>query len=136
MSATLLNSRSAAAENRAVSVSCNKIRLTPRGKKVFGIFFAIVFCCSASLVAANIPVATATSAHAEASLSYIVPIEGDTLWSLAAELDPNRDPRELVAELIDLNRLESAIIIAQQPLAVPGEYRDSAITVSASEIGR
>lgn len=46
--------------------------------------------------------------------------QGDTLWSIAtAYTAPNQDPRDYLAELVELNRLESASLTPGQDLILP-----------------
>lgn len=46
--------------------------------------------------------------------------QGDTLWSIATAYSaPNQDPRDYVAELVQLNRLESASLTPGQDLILP-----------------
>ena len=44
---------------------------------------------------------------------------GDTLWSVARRIAPNRDARELVAELRALNRLSGGTLRVGQQLLIP-----------------
>ncbi len=45
--------------------------------------------------------------------------QGATLWSLADAVAPEQDPREYVAALVELNRLETANLIPGQDLILP-----------------
>ena len=44
---------------------------------------------------------------------------GETLWALAAEYAPNRDPRAVVEEIVELNALASSTVQAGQSLHIP-----------------
>ncbi len=44
---------------------------------------------------------------------------GETLWALAAEYAPDRDPRTVVAEIVELNALSSSTVQAGQSLYIP-----------------
>lgn len=44
---------------------------------------------------------------------------GDTLWDLAVRYAPERDPRDVVAEIVELNDLRSSVVQAGQSIAVP-----------------
>ncbi len=44
---------------------------------------------------------------------------GDTLWTIAEETAPGADIRGVIAEIRDLNDLESSLIIPGQTLVVP-----------------
>ena len=46
-------------------------------------------------------------------------LQGGSLWSIAAESDPNRDVREVVSEIVALNELGAGVLQAGQQLFVP-----------------
>ena len=46
-------------------------------------------------------------------------LQGESLWSIAAESDPNRDVREVVSEIVALNELGAGVLQAGQQLFVP-----------------
>ena len=46
-------------------------------------------------------------------------LPGDSLWTIAEEIAPEADVRGLIAEIRDLNDLESSLILPGQELVVP-----------------
>jgi LysM repeat protein len=58
---------------------------------------------------------SAGQSHAAASISYEVRT-GDTLWTIASKLEPGKDRREVVYDLIQANRLGSPTILPGQIL--------------------
>jgi nucleoid-associated protein YgaU len=46
--------------------------------------------------------------------------EGDTLWRLAAQIEPGRDPREIVAQIVSANGVEPGDLVPGQVLVLPG----------------
>ena len=46
---------------------------------------------------------------------------GDTLWTIAGDVAPARDRRDVVAQLLELNSLSSAALREGQQLVVPPE---------------
>ncbi|MDJ0953526.1 MAG: LysM peptidoglycan-binding domain-containing protein [Acidimicrobiia bacterium] len=44
---------------------------------------------------------------------------GDTLWTIAEETSSGGDIRDIIAEIRDLNDLESSLIVPGQTLVVP-----------------
>lgn len=44
---------------------------------------------------------------------------GDTLWGIAAEIDPGADPRALIAEIREMNALTQSGLVPGQVLVVP-----------------
>jgi LysM repeat protein len=91
------NRCSQAAPNREPSV-----RLTLRGRLV--LMVTVVAIAFAVFTFLGSPAASTESAH-HASAPTIVVRPGQTLWSIAAKADPDADPRDVVAEIMDLNDL-------------------------------
>jgi nucleoid-associated protein YgaU len=48
-----------------------------------------------------------------------VVVRGETVWSIAKTIAREQDPRPIVADIIDLNRIENAAIFPGQVLRVP-----------------
>lgn len=44
---------------------------------------------------------------------------GESLWDLALRHAPDRDPRDVVAEMVELNNLRGSVVQAGQSIAVP-----------------
>ncbi|WP_449283640.1 hypothetical protein [Leucobacter sp.] len=113
-----------------------KLRLTRRGRVVFGGLATVLVAGLLAFVAAlGAPQAVASDAEGGQQFHYAVVQPGSSLWSLAIELDPSADPRDLVAEIVQLNQLEGSGVEAGQPIAVPLRYSESPAVVSADELG-
>jgi hypothetical protein len=50
---------------------------------------------------------------------YHVVMPGETLWGVAGEIAPAADPRDVVAQIIELNSLDGAGVRAGTRLALP-----------------
>ena len=59
------------------------------------------------------------SAPASTATVEVSVVTGETLWDLAARHAPERDPRHVVAEIVELNDLPSSVVQAGQSIAVP-----------------
>ncbi len=96
------------------------LRLTRRGRLVVTMLVAAVLAAVGLLGART---ALAGEDAASASMRQVTVAPGDTLWSIAAEsvaAEGGRgDVRERVAEIADLNALESSSIVVGQELVVP-----------------
>ena len=57
-----------------------------------------------------------------ASFETITVSAGDSLWSIAQEIAPQADPRDVVDAIAQLNALDDATVSAGQRLAIPAEY--------------
>lgn len=113
-----------------------RLRLTRRGRAVFSTLAALTV--TALLGFAAMFGSTQAAANAElgsAEFGYVVVPAGASLWSVATELDPSADPRDIVAEIVRLNQLGGSGVEAGQPVAVPLRYRDAPGVVSASDLG-
>lgn len=119
------------------STGPTRMRLTRRGRFVFGTLATVLAAAALALVATlGAPQALASDSTAGGQqFHYVVVQPGASLWSLATELDPAADPRNLVAEIVQLNQLNGSGVEAGQPLAVPLRYSDSSVVVSAEELG-
>jgi LysM repeat protein len=97
------------------------LRLTRRGRLVITLLVATLVVAGALLGAQT---ALAGQDAAPASLSQVTVLPGDTLWSIAAESlrsqgSTDVDVRDRVAEIRDLNALESSSLSVGQELVLP-----------------
>ena len=99
-----------------------RLRLTARGRAV------LLTLAAAPLVIAAVVLGLA-GGNAQASLedssvtfTYVTVAPGQSLWSIAEEIAPNADPREVVSDIVSLNQLGSADVEAGESIALPTEY--------------
>ena len=59
------------------------------------------------------------SAPASTATVEVSVVTGETLWDLAVRYAPERDPRAVVAEIVELNDLPDSVVQAGQSIAVP-----------------
>ena len=112
---------------RASMSNCTgHLRLTRRGRIVIA---AVLILPVTGLIASVVASASAASAaSAGGALSAVtyrhVQVEaGQSLWQLAISVAPTADPRDVVADIVRLNELPSAIVQPGQSLAIPENYR-------------
>lgn len=121
---------------RLASTPSTRLRLTRRGRAVFGALgTALVVAALAFVALFTSTQAVASSETGGAEFGYVIVQPGASLWQVAEEIDPNTDPRDLVAEIVRLNQLDDSGVQAGQPIAVPLRYSEAAGVVSASELG-
>lgn len=99
-----------------------RLRLTRRGRVVFGTLAAVPLVIAALLFGLGASGAVATQDGAGDSLTWVTVDGGQSLWDLAAEIAPAEDPREFAAQVASFNRLMSSEIQPGQQLAIPPQY--------------
>ncbi|NCV83721.1 MAG: LysM peptidoglycan-binding domain-containing protein [Actinobacteria bacterium] len=101
--------------------SQSQLRLTPRGRALARL--AVVSSLSILLLAgfSLFSGASAGSSDSVSTTPYmkITVKPGETLWSIAANLSGSGDRRDLVDELIEVNRLKSPELVAGQKIYIP-----------------
>ena len=99
-----------------------RLRLTRRGRAVLSALVALPLVIGALVFALNGGGAIASGEQTHASFQYVTIESGDSLWSIAERVAPNADPRDVIADIVSLNGLESAVVSPGQQLAVPAKY--------------
>lgn len=116
-----------AAAPEPVGVTSSPLRLTRRGRAVFTTLAAAPLVFAALGFALNGGMATATvgssGAGSAASAEFVTVSGGESLWHLAESIAPDDDTREVVAQLLRANGLDSAELQPGQTLLVPDQYR-------------
>ncbi|GAA1568748.1 LysM peptidoglycan-binding domain-containing protein [Leucobacter aridicollis] len=125
----------AAQSARPAAAPKTRLRLTRRGRAVFG-GLATVLIAGALGVAASFaaPGAIANGAASSQEFPYVVAQSGDSLWSIASALEPTADPRDVVAEIQRLNQIQASDLQAGDAIAVPLRFAGSEATFPASDL--
>jgi LysM repeat protein len=50
---------------------------------------------------------------------YVTIMSGDSLWGIAEQHAPERDPRDFIADIMTLNNLSDSVVDAGMRLALP-----------------
>lgn len=98
----------------------SRLRLTRRGRVVLLALVTVPLAIVALVVTLNGGGATATD-HS-GTVHYVTVQAGESLWQVATEIAPSADPREVMAQLSDLNALGSGQVQPGQRLAIPSQY--------------
>ena len=89
------------------------LRMTRRGRLVVLAFALLVVLLPGAWRAM-------ATAQVEGPATVAVTVQpGDTLWGIAAEIDPGADPRALIAEIREMNALTQSGLVPGQVLVVP-----------------
>lgn len=101
-----------------------RLRLTARGRRVFAFLAAlpVVVALSLAVVGGGAALASNDSGAAVGAFTEITVMSGETLWSIAEDVAPGVDPRDVVAEITRLNALDDASVAAGQRIAIPAAY--------------
>jgi hypothetical protein len=100
-----------------------RLVLTRRGRRVISFLIALPLAIGAlfAAVAAGDAAATDAPVSNTSTLTWITVESGETLWSLAEELAPTKDPRDVIAEIVSLNQLHSELQPGQH-IALPAGF--------------
>jgi Tfp pilus assembly protein FimV len=93
------------------------VRLTRRGRLVVLFLLITLLLVGFSLGRVSSSATTHNPPRAERRTVIVEP--GQTLWSIARDLAPHADPREVVGALRDLNNLGNEPIVVGQQIVLP-----------------
>lgn len=111
----------------AISISApraTRLRLTTRGRRIVATLAALPAVIALSLAVLSGGSALASrdaGAPAESFTTHTV-AAGESLWSIAEQVAPGADPRDVVDAIVRLNALEGVSVSAGQQLSIPAEY--------------
>jgi Tfp pilus assembly protein FimV len=111
--------RTGAASERTV-----RLRLTTRGRRVLAVLAALpaVIALSLAAISGGAALASRDDGAPAGAFTTISVAAGDSLWSIAEEVAPGHDPRDVVDAIVRLNALGDVTVVAGQSLAIPEEY--------------
>lgn len=99
------------------------LRLTRRGRVVLiGIplvLLAVLLFLLAGFLNAPAKAADSTADLAVTPTISVTVQSGESLWAIAARVAPERDPRDVIADVVQLNNLTSGGVLPGQQLFVP-----------------
>lgn len=98
-----------------------RLRLTRRGRVVVTALAALPLVAGALGLAVNGGGAAASGQGAGRSFEYLTIAAGQSLWQVAEDVAPTADPRDVIAAIIDLNRLTSESVQPGQRIALPAD---------------
>ena len=102
-------------------VAVSPIKLTRRGRLVLStLSFATMLAISlVSLFGIATSSANASNETTNSTTTQIVVAPGETLWTIAARVNPEIDPRAVIDQIMDLNVINGSNVYAGQVLLVP-----------------
>lgn len=101
-----------------------RLRLTLRGRRVLAALAALpaVLAISIAMVSGGAALASRDGGTDPGSFTTVTVSSGDSLWSIAQDVAPDADPRDVVDAIVRLNALDGVTLQAGQSLAIPLEY--------------
>lgn len=106
------------------AVRSTRLRLTVRGRRVLAAIAALpaVIAIALAMVSGGAALASRDAGAPGGSFETITVASGESLWSIAEEVAPQADPRDVVDAIVRLNALEGVTVQAGQSLSIPAEY--------------
>ncbi len=101
-----------------------RLRITRRGRLVVSAIVALPLVAAAWFGVLDGGSAIASHEQSGVEFEYLTVQPGQTLWQLAEDLAPTADPRDVVAEIMQLNNLAGAELVVGDRLAIPFEYTE------------
>lgn len=98
--------------------SMSRVRLTPRGR-VSAFTASVVALLFLVMATGQMADASGAASVKPVGASSVVVQAGDTLWAIAQEVAPDRDPRSVVGQIRELNDLGTRSIVPGQTLLLP-----------------
>ena len=101
-----------------------RLRLTGRGRRALAAVaaFPAAVALAAAVIGGSAALASGEEGAAQGSFQTVTVMAGDSLWSIAQDVAPAADPRDVVAAIERLNAMDGATVSAGQQLAIPAEY--------------
>lgn len=108
----------------AITAPTSRLRITARGRRVVASLVALPLAIALGLavVGGGAALASNEAGAPAGSFTEITVMSGQTLWSIAEELAPAADPRDVIAQITRLNALSGGSVTAGQRIAIPAEY--------------
>ncbi|MBD3943705.1 LysM peptidoglycan-binding domain-containing protein [Microbacterium sp. NEAU-LLC] len=111
----------------AAPARATRLRLTVRGRRVLAMLAALpalLALGAAVVLGGGAALASRDDGAPVDSFETVLVSAGDTLWSIAEEVAPGHDPRDVVDQIARLNALPGVSVQAGQRLAIPAQYAD------------
>lgn len=108
----------------ALTTPTTRLRLTARGRAVLTTLAAVpaVIAIFVAILSGGAAIAAREGGAPAGSFETVTVSAGESLWSIAQEVAPDSDPRDVVAAISVLNGLSDGLVSAGQRLAIPAEY--------------
>ncbi|WP_029145734.1 LysM peptidoglycan-binding domain-containing protein [Microbacterium luticocti] len=101
-----------------------RLRITARGRRVLAALVALPVAAALGWAAlgGGSALASRDAGAPAGTFATITVSAGDSLWSIARQVAPAADPRDVVDAIMRLNALQTAVVSPGERLALPAEY--------------
>ncbi|GAA3206742.1 LysM peptidoglycan-binding domain-containing protein [Microbacterium terregens] len=111
----------------AISIPAHRatrLRLTPRGRRILAALAALpaVVALSLAVLSGGSALANLDDGAPAGTFATLTVASGESLWSIAEQVAPGADPRDVVDAIVRLNALDGVVVSAGQRLSIPAEY--------------
>lgn len=105
-----------------------RLHLTVRGRRVVAgaIALPVAAIIGWSALGMGQAVATAEGGAPAGTFETVTVAPGDSLWSIAEQIAPQADPRDVVDAIRQLNALDTAALTSGDRISIPVEYKADA----------
>lgn len=108
----------------AAAQRATRLRLTVRGRRVLAVLAALpaIVALVFAVLSGGAALASRDAGAPAESFSTITVAPGDSLWTIAEDVAPDRDPRDVVDAIVRFNALDSVTVQVGQSLSIPADY--------------
>ncbi len=105
------------------SAPVTRLRLTVRGRRLLAGLAAapLVVAIAFALVGGGAALASHDESAPTGAFETGTVAPGDSLWSIAEDVAPTADPRDVVDAIVRLNALDGVVVSAGQRIAIPAD---------------
>lgn len=109
-------------------IAATRLRITQRGRRVLAglVALPLVVAIGFGVLSGGAALASRTDSAPAGTFETVTVMSGESLWSLAEEIAPTEDPRDVVDAIVRLNSLDDAMVRAGQRIALPAGYSSAA----------
>ncbi|AMM22361.1 hypothetical protein AX769_10915 [Frondihabitans sp. PAMC 28766] len=99
-----------------------RLHITRRGRAVLGTVVAVPLFAVLAVFMLSGGGAAASGSAGHIHFEHVTIASGETLWQVAEQVAPKSDPRDVIADIVQLNDLPSTEVMAGQSIAIPTQY--------------
>jgi Tfp pilus assembly protein FimV len=101
-----------------------RLRLTVRGRRTLAAVAALpaIVALSLAVISGGSALGSRDLGAPTGSFTTLTVSAGESLWTIAEQVAPGADPRDVVDAIVRLNALDGVTVSAGQQLSIPSEY--------------